>query len=99
MIAFTPMRPIALTLPVLAIPATSVPNSSGAMIDLISRRKMLLTGVELRSRCAARRNPERNARRHSDEDPGGQRQALQRSPQLSFSRSTSKNIMRGGRIS
>jgi hypothetical protein len=42
--AFSPIRPIALMLPALAMPATSVPNSRGAMIDLISRRKMLLTG-------------------------------------------------------
>jgi hypothetical protein len=37
------MRPTALVSPVLAIPATSVENTSGAMIILISRRKISVT--------------------------------------------------------
>src|SRR6478672_9462029 len=37
------MRPICLMLPVPAIPYTSVPNSSGAMMDLIRRRNIVLT--------------------------------------------------------
>jgi len=35
------MRPMVLTLPVPAMPATSVPNNNGAMIDLIRRRKIV----------------------------------------------------------
>ena len=34
---------------------------------------------------------------HANEDPGSQRKAFHRSPHLSFWRSTSKNICRGGR--
>ena len=36
-----PMRPMVLTLPVPAMPYTSVPKISGAMMDLIRRRKTL----------------------------------------------------------
>ena len=81
-----------------AIPTTSVAKISGAMMDLISRRKMLLTGA---SCCAdgGRAQAQRDAGGHADEDPGGERQPLHRSPHFSFWRSTSKNIMRGGRIS
>ena len=39
-IALPPMRPIALVSPMCATPTTSVENTSGAMIILISRRKM-----------------------------------------------------------
>ena len=35
------MRPMVLMLPAPAIPETRVANSSGAMIDLISRRKIV----------------------------------------------------------
>ena len=42
--------------------------------------------------------PARRAGAHRDEDPGRQRRPFQRSPHLSFCRSTSKNSMRGGRI-
>ena len=45
-----------------------------------------------------REDAQRHAGGHADEDPGGQREPLHRSPHLSFWRSTSKNIMRGGRI-
>src|SRR5690242_14765322 len=38
------MRPIVFSSPADAIPYTSVPNSRGPTIDLISRRKMLLIG-------------------------------------------------------
>ncbi len=40
-IALPPMRPMVLMLPVPAIPTTSVPNKSGAMMDLIMRRKIV----------------------------------------------------------
>ena len=43
------MRPMALALPDPAMPYTRVPNSSGAMIDLTSRRNTLLTGDKLRA--------------------------------------------------
>ena len=49
-------------------------------------------------RYTGRKRAQSHARGHADEDPGSQRQALQRSPHFSFWRSTSKNIMRGGRI-
>ena len=41
-IALAPMRPIALMSPAPAMPCTSVAKISGAMIDLIIRRKTLL---------------------------------------------------------
>ena len=40
-IAFPPIRPMVLMLPVPAIPTTKVAKMSGAMIDLIRRRKMV----------------------------------------------------------
>ena len=58
---------------------------------------MALTGPSC-ARHAGRESAEGHAGGHADEDPGGERQALQRSPHFSFWRSTSKNIMRGGRI-
>ena len=66
-----------------AMPYTSVPNSSGAMIDRISRRNTLLAGPS----CFAdvrRDDPQRDARGHADEDPGGERNPLHRSPHFSF---------------
>src|SRR3954465_13123753 len=41
-----PIRPTALTCPAPAIPATSVPKISGAMIILISRRNSWLNGLK-----------------------------------------------------
>ena len=38
--AFAPMRPTVFASPVPAMPATTVANTSGAMIILMSRRKM-----------------------------------------------------------
>ena len=46
---------------------------------------------------ARRDDSESHARGHPDEDPGGERDAFQRSPHFSFWRRTSKNIMCGGR--
>ena len=74
-IALPPMRPMVLTLPVPAMPHTSVPNSSGAMIDLISRRKMVAQQAQSfggPGKCRA----ERDARHQRDQDPGGQRRTL-----------------------
>ena len=88
---------MAFTLPAPAMPYTSVPKISGAMIDLIRRRKMLLTGDSC-ARHLRRAQAQRDARGHADEDPGGERQPLQRSPHLSLSRSTSKKRILGGRI-
>src|SRR6185436_12055697 len=45
-IARRPIRPTAFTWPAPAIPATSVPKMSGAMIILISRRKIWLNGLK-----------------------------------------------------
>ena len=45
MMALRKMRPICFSSPEPAIPATSVPNSSGATMDLISVRNTLLTGA------------------------------------------------------
>ncbi len=80
-----------------AMPWTRVANSSGAMMERISRRKMWLRG----SRCGAnarREGAHGHAGGHPDEDPESQRETLQRSPHFNFCRSTSKNIWRGGRI-
>ena len=44
-IAFRPMRPMRFKSPEPALPYTRVPKLSGAMMDRISRRKMLLTGA------------------------------------------------------
>ena len=66
-------------------------------VERISRRKTLLIGRELfghiGGECA-----QGNPRHHADEDPGCQRDLLQRSPHFNLARSTSKNIIRGGRI-
>src|SRR5437763_3710658 len=49
MIARRPMRPTAFTCPAPAIPATSVPKISGAMIILIRRRNNWLNGLKYRA--------------------------------------------------
>ena len=53
--SFHPIRPIVRTLPVLAMPATSVPNSSGARIDFIKRRNAVLTGASFTANLAQKR--------------------------------------------
>ncbi len=53
MMAFSPMRPMVFTLPEPAIPYTSVPKINGAMMDLIRRRKMLLSGASFTATCGA----------------------------------------------
>ena len=44
--AFTPMRPTAAASPMVAMPATSVAKTSGAMIILMSRKKMSVTTLK-----------------------------------------------------
>src|ERR1043165_1777757 len=55
-------------------------------------------GTQLRGELRLE-NPGHYPRGHSDKDPGGERNALHRPPHFNFWRNTSKNIMRGGRIS
>ncbi len=73
-------------------------TSSGAMMERIRRRKIVLMRPELFGEIR-REDAQRHAGGHADKDPGRQRNPFHRSPHLSFWRSTSKNIMRGGRIS
>ena len=96
-IAFIPMRPIVRTLPVLAMPATSVPNSKRGNDRLHEPKKCRAYRSELHSE-PGRGYAKQDTGGHPDENPGCQRQPLHRSPQLNFSRSTSKNIIRGGRM-
>ena len=67
-------------------------------MDLISRRKMLLIGASLLRNIRGRRRRARIPMTMRDEDPRRERDSFQRSPHLSFSRSTSKNSICGGRI-
>ena len=95
-IAFPPIRPMVLILPVPAIPTTKVAKMSGAMIDLIRRRKMVP------SRPSSFAGPGNAAPNATPATRAIRIQAvrdvpLHLSPHLSFSRSTSKNIMSGGR--
>ena len=78
-----PIRPMCLRSPPPAIPATSVPNSSGAMMDRIRRRNTVLISPSCLAK-SGREHAQRHARGHADEDPGRQRNSLHRSPHLSF---------------
>ena len=85
-----------LELPVPAMPDTSVPNSSGAMMDLISRRKIVADGRRV---AVPRRGSD------AERDPGTMAMKIQAVrdsrftalPTSAFARSTSKNSMCGGR--
>ena len=77
------MRPMAFTLPVPAIPYTSVPKISGAMIDRISRRNTLPTAPSIRCRLQAPM-PSATPAAIAMKIQRGQRRSLHRSPHLSF---------------
>jgi hypothetical protein len=62
-----------------AMPKTSVPKISGAMMERMSRRKTLLTGAELPRQRGSER-AQGHARGHADEDPGGQRRRFNARP-------------------
>ena len=55
-------------------------------------------GHPLRFADVRKDRAQRDSQQHGDEDPGRQRQPLHRSPHFSFSRSTSKKNIFGGRI-
>ena len=84
-IALPPMRPMVLTLPVPAMPTTSVANSSGAMIDLIMRRKMVPSSAHF-LRGSGKDRAERDARDQRDQNPCGERRALHRACPISIFR-------------
>ena len=82
-----------LMLPVPAMPTTSVPNSSGAMMDLIRRRKMV-PRMRHFLRGSRENGAERDAGDQADQNPGGEGGSLHR--ERYKSRSAQKSARKKG---